>query len=880
MKPTLKRILTTLMIFGVFGFSSIWAQTFEEYKKQQQDQYQKFKEDREKQIKALADEFDEYVKKQDEEYTEYLKERWKQFQGFQGLEIPEEEPKPDIQPVFEKPERQKPPEGLPARVPEIEVEPLKIPEQLVPRVTKQEPDRFPVNSTEFAFYGFPILFDYDKALGLKLEGTINEEEIGNYFAALSKTNYNHLIGQLLNYKDQMNLNDWGYYQLAQKAAYRISEMHENTSRLLHWFILLRSGYRAKVAFYEDQVFLLIPAESQLYGVNFFTLDNLNYYMLEGNLTNVFTYEMDFPEARKVFDMNIYHPILLGENLTTKTINYSYQGEEIPVTIGYNTNIINFYNDCPLSDIKVYFDAVVSPEAKESLASNFMPLIQSKSQIDAANILLNFVQTAFEYQTDQEQFGYEKFFFAEELFFYPYADCEDRSVLFAYLVKSLMGLEVVGLNYPGHMATAVNFTDPVEGDYIVFNDKKFIISDPTYINAPIGLTMPQYVDDEAIIVVLNNDYAISQQKHLIWNEIIAAGGNRGDNKNDILLDNDGNALITGYFTDRFNFRDQEIIGSGNPAMFTMMLDAGKNTRWFSTSSGDGFAMAYGLSKDEDGNTYVTGTFNGEMIVGDTKLKSDEKSDIFVAKYESDGKLIWIEKAGLDTVNQENYLNFVARFDPEGKNLGHELYFETGDFNKYGVNITDEGEIYVAGAFNKTTGMNISKMSFDALGDFDPINSLKEENDMLITKNYEQTIAGLFAVVNLIRGSGVSIPGSDAQKVLDKNNPEFRKEAPGVYESIGRIHFIKNDDGIVSVKTTDEKNVHFDMMRIRNESKVKISQMDNGDAKIEVLSGVRVGMAFIWYDLNYIVMYKSNGDMLFDYASDHTQKIMNLKEDILY
>jgi hypothetical protein len=74
----------------------------------------------------------------------------------------------------------------------------------------------------------------------------------------------------------------------------------------------------------------------------------------------------------------------------------------------------------------------------------------------------------------------KFFFAEELLYYPYCDCEDRSVLFSYLVRNLVGLEVCGLEYPGHMSTAVNFDSNVSGDYISFEGKRYVILKPSFI----------------------------------------------------------------------------------------------------------------------------------------------------------------------------------------------------------------------------------------------------------------------------------------------------------------------------------------------------------------------------------------------------------------
>jgi hypothetical protein len=114
-----------------------------------------------------------------------------------------------------------------------------------------------------------------------------------------------------------------------------------------------------------------------------------------------------------------------------------------------------------------------------------------SEIEAVNLLLRFVQTAFKYKTDAGQFGFENYLFLEETLYYPYSDCEDRSVLFAWLVRSLLGLQVVGLNYPGHIATAVKFSDATKGDTVTFNHVKYVVSDPTYINATAGMTMPEF-----------------------------------------------------------------------------------------------------------------------------------------------------------------------------------------------------------------------------------------------------------------------------------------------------------------------------------------------------------------------------------------------------
>uniref|UniRef100_UPI0029313713 hypothetical protein n=1 Tax=Escherichia coli TaxID=562 RepID=UPI0029313713 len=57
-------------------------------------------------------------------------------------------------------------------------------------------------------------------------------------------------------------------------------------------------------------------------------------------------------------------------------------------------------------------------------------------------------------------------------------------------------------------------------------------------------------------------------------------------------------------------------------------------------------------------------------------------------------------------------------------------------------------------------------------------------------------------------------------------------------------------------------------------------NSGNAQIDILSGVMVGKAVIWYSLNYVRLFKDHGDLLFDYDRDHTQKKVNIKKDILY
>ena len=132
---------------------------------------------------------------------------------------------------------------------------------------------------------------------------------------------------------------------------------------------------------------------------------------------------------------------------------------------------------------------------------FKENISAGSEPEAAEMILNFVQTAFEYKTDDEQFGYETPMFPDETLNYPYSDGEDRAILFATLARDLLGLDVVLMHYPNHIAAAVCFNSDVSGDSVMHKGRKYIVCDPTFIGAPVGVTMPGMNNAEAEIIEL-------------------------------------------------------------------------------------------------------------------------------------------------------------------------------------------------------------------------------------------------------------------------------------------------------------------------------------------------------------------------------------------
>lgn len=180
------------------------------------------------------------------------------------------------------------------------------------------------------------------------------------------------------------------------------------------------------------------------------------------------------------------------------------------SVNVNKNLIDFYNTYPTSTINgdfmtrwaMYANTPMEKEVVDKIYPDMRKRISGLTQLEAVNKILNWVQTAFVYEYDDKVWGGDRAFFAEETLYYPYCDCEDRSILFTRLVRDLLGLKCILIYYPGHLASAVCFTGNVNGDYIVLDGQHFIVCDPTYIGASVGMTMPNMDNEKASVILLD------------------------------------------------------------------------------------------------------------------------------------------------------------------------------------------------------------------------------------------------------------------------------------------------------------------------------------------------------------------------------------------
>jgi len=452
-----------------------------------QDDFQKW-------LEKDQEQFNAFLSEEDKAFSDFLKQEWELFHSAKGTQR-DKAPKPVVLPkAKEKPVEEPKVKPKPIKkLPDIPKKPIVSPSPKPKPITHPEIQRF-----AFTFLNVPLELDYKKDFNLNLPGAINNQTIGNAWQVMSSSpGYKKMVEQLIAIRSEMELNDWGWMQLVQSFAKQVLPDSENEQILFIWFILNKSGYDVRTAYSQNSIYLLFPSSNNIYGNSYISIGGVKYYFLKTVNANfhldkkVYTYKKTYKNDNKSVSMRVSSTPHLNNEILKKNLSFEFRGKPYSIPVLYEKDVVTFFRSYPQTQLDIYFRAPMSAEANTSLLSALRPYVENKSELEAVNFLLRFVQTAFSYQTDDRQFGREKYLMPEETLFYPNSDCEDRSILFAYLVKHLLGMPVVGLDYPGHIATAVLFSTPVPGKSVSFKNKGFTICDPTYVNADAGMCMPQY-----------------------------------------------------------------------------------------------------------------------------------------------------------------------------------------------------------------------------------------------------------------------------------------------------------------------------------------------------------------------------------------------------
>jgi hypothetical protein len=124
----------------------------------------------------------------------------------------------------------------------------------------------------------------------------------------------------------------------------------------------------------------------------------------------------------------------------------------------------------------------------------------------------------------------------------------------------------------------------------------------------------------------------------------AGGTDGDAASRTAVDASGNSYATGIFRGVASFGSVNLTSSGMADIFIAKYDASGNVLWAKQAGGSDIDASKNIAVDGSGNSYITGEFMGSATFGSTTLTSTGSYDAFIAKYDPSGNVLWAKQSG--------------------------------------------------------------------------------------------------------------------------------------------------------------------------------------------------------------------------------------------
>ncbi len=159
------------------------------------------------------------------------------------------------------------------------------------------------------------------------------------------------------------------------------------------------------------------------------------------------------------------------------------------------------------------------------------------------------------------------------------------------------------------------------------------------------------DDNSLFIVKLN----AQGKGL-WAQQV--GGASTYDAASIQTDSAGNVYLVACMARFANFGVTNLTGYED--ILVAKYDADGNLAWARKAGGSGYDYGHSLVVTSGGVAYVTGTFEKEADFGGVKLASRGQSDLFLAKFSTDGEVVWATQAGGTSQDGTGIL----AIDPEG------------------------------------------------------------------------------------------------------------------------------------------------------------------------------------------------------------------------
>lgn len=355
--------------------------------------------------------------------------------------------------------------------------------------------------SEVKFFGQKLKLVYEpslKAIGL---GKGKEKQIAKFWQYLSNENHAAVTAQLYQFKEELKLNDYQYYQMVRAFADQMFAKGKHGENLgFTVFILNQTGYDARLGKLKTEktssTVILLPVWEKVYGMPYVMIDGNPYYIADVQLKSREIREASVTTYSKAFAFAT-HPISIQIDPAGFGMAPLYGMFEGYV---YNERLAEMEASLPAGPMTLYLDEAFSKLMETTfrfrLKPTFDSMIQKRQDADLRQEITDiekqqmrilqlstFIDQNFSYQSKRSARLSGYYLYPDLMFWKKGAgDIWDRSVLFCQIAKRIFDIPAVLLIYPDYAIPAVGL--PAEkipanspfrtADYVEYNGKAYFL----------------------------------------------------------------------------------------------------------------------------------------------------------------------------------------------------------------------------------------------------------------------------------------------------------------------------------------------------------------------------------------------------------------------
>lgn len=241
----------------------------------------------------------------------------------------------------------------------------------------------------------------------------------------------------------------------------------------------------------------------------------------------------------------------------------------------------------------------------------------------------------------------------------------------------------------------------------------------------------------VILHLSISLCYAQAPNWIWAK--SEGGINSDGAYSCCTDANGNIIVVGHFMSQIITLGATTLANVHPGwedMFIVKYDPNGNVLWAKSAGGANDDVASSCSTDAIGNIIVTGSFNSSSITfGTNTLINAGAIMMFIAKYDSNGNVVWAKKEGGTDGNVEpvdcgtdaiGNIIVTGSFNNSGFAFGIDTMINTGNGDMFIVKYDSIGNLLWAKSAGGTSNDGALGCSTDAGGNIFVTGVFKDTN----------------------------------------------------------------------------------------------------------------------------------------------------------